>query len=174
MIANMISFGISKKYQPIPLYRALLQQDHVHLPEPGTRAPGDAWKACDIMKHDFNSISPDSSVEIASRLIADSQERCFLVGNNRSYSGLVTRDGIEQALRTGMGESSIGPFLIKDAPHTHPDHSLEVVLKRLSESPGLVPVLSRIDVHHVEGVITPQTLIDLLHKAEQSPSLSRP
>jgi len=174
MIANMISFGISKKYQPVPLYRALLQQDNVHLPEPGTRALADAWKACDIMKRDFNSISPDSSVEVASRLITDSRERCFLVGINRSYSGLVTRDGIEQAIRTGMGEASISSLLIKNAPHTHPDHSLEVVLKRMSQSPGLVPVLNRIDVHHVEGVITPQTLMDFLRKAEQSPSLGQP
>ena len=36
MIANMISFLISRQYQPIPLYRALLQQDHVHIPKPGS------------------------------------------------------------------------------------------------------------------------------------------
>jgi CIC family chloride channel protein len=168
MIANMISFGISKKYQPIPLYHALLQQDHVHLPEPGTRAPADTWKARDIMRGEFKSISPDSSVEIASRLIADSKERCFLVGNNGSYLGLITRNGIEQALRTGMGDVPISSLLIKDAAHVHPDHSFELVLKRLSESPGLLPVLSRTDVNHVDGVITQQTLIDFLRKAEQT------
>jgi CIC family chloride channel protein len=32
MVANMISFIISKQYQPTPVYHALLQQDNVHLP----------------------------------------------------------------------------------------------------------------------------------------------
>lgn len=32
MVANMLSFMISKQYQPTPVYHALLQQDHVHLP----------------------------------------------------------------------------------------------------------------------------------------------
>jgi CIC family chloride channel protein len=32
MVANMLSFAISKRYQPTPVYHALLQQDDVHLP----------------------------------------------------------------------------------------------------------------------------------------------
>ena len=36
MVANMISYLISRRYQPVPLYRALLEQDGVHMPLPGT------------------------------------------------------------------------------------------------------------------------------------------
>jgi CIC family chloride channel protein len=49
MIANMISLLISRQYQPIPLYRALLQQDKVHLPEPGTRLASGSWQTRDVM-----------------------------------------------------------------------------------------------------------------------------
>jgi CIC family chloride channel protein len=32
MVANMLSFMISRQYQPTPVYHALLLQDQVHLP----------------------------------------------------------------------------------------------------------------------------------------------
>jgi CIC family chloride channel protein len=35
MVANWLSFAISRRYQPVPVYRALLQQDQVQLPEHG-------------------------------------------------------------------------------------------------------------------------------------------
>jgi len=141
--------------------------------QPSGRPLADAWRARDIMSREFRSISPDSSVEIASRFISDSKDPCFLVGNNRTYSGLVTRDRIEQALQSGMGETSVASLLISDAAHVHPDHSVELVLKRLAEDPGLLPVLSRMDVHLLEGVITPQTLIDFLQRAVQGTSMGQ-
>ena len=49
MVANMLSFVISRHYQPVPVYHALLRQDGVHLPSAATstqaiganRRPGD-------------------------------------------------------------------------------------------------------------------------------------
>ncbi|MCU1383474.1 MAG: Cl-channel, voltage gated [Acidobacteria bacterium] len=38
MVANMLSFMISKHYQPAPVYHSLLEQDGVHLPAPAWRA----------------------------------------------------------------------------------------------------------------------------------------
>lgn len=168
MIANMISFLISKRYQPVPLYRALLQQDHVHLPEASARISVGTWQASDVMAREFTSIPPDSSIENASQFIAHANGQCFLVGLNGSYSGLVTRDRIEQALRSGMADAPVISLVITDSAHAHPDHSLELVLKRLTQNPGMLPVVSRVDVHHVEGVITSQTLIEFVQKRGQS------
>jgi CIC family chloride channel protein len=39
MVANMLSFAISKHYQPVPVYHALLRQDDVHLPSRHDAAP---------------------------------------------------------------------------------------------------------------------------------------
>jgi CIC family chloride channel protein len=32
MVANLLSFAISRRYQPTPLYQALLEQDGIALP----------------------------------------------------------------------------------------------------------------------------------------------
>ena len=47
----------------------------------------------------------------------------------------------------------------------HPDHQLELVLERLGKNPGILPVVSRNEVRHVVGVITPQRLIQFLQEA---------
>jgi hypothetical protein len=46
----------------------------------------------------------------------------------------------------------------------HPDHPLERVLDRLAMNPGILPVVSRADVRHVQGVITPQIMTSFLKK----------
>jgi CIC family chloride channel protein len=38
MVANLLSFVISRHYQPAPVYHALLQQDGIHLPTAPVRA----------------------------------------------------------------------------------------------------------------------------------------
>src|SRR6185295_16915571 len=49
MVANMLSFMISKHYQPVPVYQALLHQDHIHLPTSESRATSPRWTAADVM-----------------------------------------------------------------------------------------------------------------------------
>ncbi len=164
MIANMISFVISKQYQPLPLYHALLEQDHVHLPQPGTRLPTGVWRARDIMTREFTLIPPDRSIQQAAVDTAKTDTHSFLVGSDGVYSGLVTREQIESALKSGDGEAAIQTIVSDNCAHTHPDHPLELVLDRLAKNPGLLPVVSRSQVNRVEGVITPQTLVQFVQE----------
>ncbi len=165
MIANMISYLISARYQPMPLYHALLQQEHVHLPAaPGIRVPAGAWRASDIMLRDFPFIPPDVSIEQAAEVAPSSDANGFLVGDKGVYSGLVMRDHIQKALRSGAAKAPIASIVTTDHAHVHPDHSIELVLDRLAKSPGLLPVVSRNQVNRVEGVITPQTVIQFVQR----------
>jgi CIC family chloride channel protein len=49
MITNMLSFIISRRFQPTPVYHALLEQNHIYMPGPETRFGAVAWRARDIM-----------------------------------------------------------------------------------------------------------------------------
>ena len=161
MIANMISLAISKRFQPVPLYHALLHQDHVYLPDARTRMPA-IWRARDIMVPNTVFISPDQLVAEASKIAAKTDAKSFVVGGDGFSAGLITRDQIEEAVRLGRGTASLDSILIKDYPHVYPDQPLEVVIEQLGKSPGLLPVVRRGDVRGVEGVITPQRLIEFL------------
>ena len=63
-----------------------------------------------------------------------------------------------------MADSPIAALLVRDFAHVHPDHPLELVLERLGKNPGILPVVSRNEVRHVQGVITPQMMIQFLQK----------
>ena len=86
------------------------------------------------------------------------------MGSDGLYSGIVTRQQIELAHQSGMANATI-TSLLRDCAHVHPDHQLELVLQRLENNPGILPVVSRSEVRQVVGVITPQRMIQFLREA---------
>jgi CIC family chloride channel protein len=167
MIANMLSFMISRRYQPKPVYHALLEQDHVHLPGPASRIAGGMWRARDIMTPDVPLVPSDSSVEEAWKLATGSGMRCVPVGSDQMLHGLVTCEALEQAVGSGRTTELITSLFLPEWQHVHPDQPLELVLERLKQNPGILPVLSRNPIHHVEGFITPDSLMQFLQHAWQ-------
>ncbi len=166
MIANMLSFLISRRYQPRAVYHALLDQDHVHLPQSGGRAAASRL-ARDIMTHNLTFIPPERSVEGAWKLIAGNQAKCFLVGSQEMLAGLVTRQSLEEAMQSGRASDPVTSLLVRVWTHVHPDHPLELALERFRQNPGLLPVLSRGGTHRVEGAITLETIMQYVETNPQ-------
>jgi CIC family chloride channel protein len=164
MVANMISYLISKRYQPVPLYRALLEQDNVHLPQSGTGPVNALWRARDVMTQDFTLVSPNNSILLASGIATQTNAQSLPVGSDGIYLGLVTRGQIERALSSGAANASIASIVTDDCAHVHPDHPLELVLERLAKNPGLLPVVSRSQTNRVEGMITQETVVQFVQK----------
>jgi predicted transcriptional regulator len=160
----MISYLISKRYQPVPLYRALLEQDDVHMPLAGTRQTTDHWQAREVMTQEFTLVSPDSSIQLASGIVVKTNAESLPIGSNGVFSGLVTRDQIERALTSGAANDAVGTIVTDNCAHVHPDHPFDLVLDRLARNPGLLPVVSRIQVNRLEGVITPQSVLQFLQR----------
>src|SRR5262249_10740179 len=107
MISNLVSFYVSYKLQPTPIYEAVAHQLGIHLPSAATR---------------------------------------------QSLAHL----RVGAAMRPSGGAAlTITPHSDHDFPHVHADHGLDVALHRMGSS-GLktLPVVSRNDVSHIEGVIT--------------------
>ncbi len=101
MVANMISFVISRQFQPTRLYHALLEQDDVHLPASVSATACTVWRALDVMTPDFKMIPSSSSAATAWEMIERSSENAFLVGDEGEVAGIITRDRIEREIRVG-------------------------------------------------------------------------
>jgi CIC family chloride channel protein len=170
MIANMVSFAISKHYQPTSLYHALLQQDDVHMPTPGARIPAGSWRALDVMSRDFTMVPPNVTSKNALQMLEKSSLQSLLVGDNGLYVGLVQRGRLEESVNNGEAEAPIGDLVLVDCAHAHPDHPLEVALERLGKNPGVLPVVSRKQIREVLGIITPQTVMQFLQKTWDEPA----
>ena len=159
MVANLLSFMISKHYQPAPVYHALLHQDGVHLPSPATTATGDGTLARHVMRTDMTFISPDRSVDEALIWAAEHAAPAYLVGSPERLVGVVTRRQLEALKETGRAADRLDALAHDGFAHAHADHPIDVVLERLADSDGLLPILSRTEGTRVEGVITAESLL---------------
>jgi CIC family chloride channel protein len=160
MVANMLSFVISRHYQPVPVYHALLRQDGVHLPSPATSAQASVRTAGQVMSTDVRFLPPDMSVAHAWRGVQERDDAAYLVGTRDRLLGTLTRDQLEDLQATERASDPISSVVDEAFVHAHPDHPIDVVLDRLSESGGVLPVVSRTQARRVEGVITHDSLLN--------------
>ena len=86
--------------------------------------------------------------------------RHYLVGTRDRFAGVVTREQLEGLNASGRANDPLSAVVANPFVHAHPDHSIDVVLERLSESDGFLPVVSRTAVQRVEGVITRASVLD--------------
>jgi len=153
MVANLLSFVISRRYQPVPVYDALLRQDRIHLPSAAARGSV-GWTAADVMNADAPFLAAETLIDAACRAIGLDERHAYLVGTPENVLGTVTLEQLKSALDSGRGRDSVATVADKTFAHVHPDHPLDVVMERLAESHGLLPVVSRAESGRVEGVIT--------------------
>jgi CIC family chloride channel protein len=160
MVANMLSFVISKRYQPVPIYHALLHQDGIHLPS-AAQAVMAGRTARHVMRSATSFIPPHVSLHEAWHQMRERDEPAYLVGTTDHLLGVVTREQIERSHESENAQAPIASVVDRDFVHVHPDHPLDVVLDRLSETDGLLPVVSRTDVTRVEGVVTADSIVGI-------------
>jgi CIC family chloride channel protein len=161
MIANLLSFAISKRFQPKPVYHALLEQNRVYLPGAETRVPSNGTRARDIMTQNVAFIPESMTALEAWKIVDDDKATTFLVGARDHLLGTVTRDKLEQALEAGQGADSIRLFATKNFQYLHADQPLELVLERFGGNSDLLPVISRQGAK-VEGVVTLNAVLEFI------------
>ncbi len=164
MVANLLSYMISARFQSKPLYHALLEQDQIHLPGPASRFAGGTHRAEQLMVRNPLFIPPESSLEQAAAMIADDPAHCFIVGDEGSIVGLVLRQRILESVASGDGGVCVTSLLAPAWEHVHPDHPLDLAMERFRLSPGLLPVLDRQETRRVVGVITLDSILRFVQK----------
>jgi chloride channel protein, CIC family len=165
MVANLISFSISRRYLHFSLLHTLLHQDHIHLPEPGAKLAERVWLARDVMVPDASLIPAHEPVVHAWEALRASGRRAHLVGSKERLVGVVTLDRLAAAMDGGLSSEPVGSLVDEPMVHAHPDHPLDVVLARFADSPGLLPIVSRGDTERLEGVVTLEDAVRMMGHA---------
>jgi hypothetical protein len=99
-------------------------------------------------------LDSDISLQRAFTQLNGSPAEHLLVRMNPSGWSFISRSDLGRMIREGKGEMTLRSVLpIRQLPHLHPDHRLEIALRYVDQWP-LVPVLSRADNRKLEGVIS--------------------
>jgi CIC family chloride channel protein len=153
MIANMISFVISRVLQPEPIYEALALQEGVHLPTSESREESAGVRVGEIMDREAEPLPPDAGVDRARAFLGQANVRSWPVGIAPRVDGVVTLEQVENADHVLTVRDLIDGQ--EDYPHAHSDQQVSHVLDRMrGEGIDTMPVVSRADIHELQGVVT--------------------
>jgi CBS domain-containing protein len=100
------------------------------------------------------------TVDQALRLAESSAADLFLVRLSPTGWNSVTKQQLRTMVTEGKSGASLASQLpILQIPYLHPDHPLETALRYADRWP-LVPVVSRADFRHLEGVISERDVLE--------------
>ena len=161
MIANLVSLFISSRLQRQPIYEALAVQDGIHLPTAEARQQHGQRRVVRVLRPATESLPADITVQEALQRVRASKFRTWLITNQRGVVGLISLSALERAAReddTRKLNVMVDPLIF---PHVHADQGLDLALDRMgSNHVEILPVVSRADVHKLEGIVTLRDVLD--------------
>jgi len=162
MISNLVSFFISSRLQRQPIYEVLARQDGIHLPSAETRQQQGQRQVIHAMRAATELLAARMTVGEALEKTQFSQFHSWPLIDERGVLGIVSRRSLQHALAEGAAARPLTELVDSlDFPHVHGDQSLHFALDRMGAAQvDVLPVVSRADVHKLEGIVTLQDVLD--------------
>ncbi len=157
MVANLVSFWISRHLQREGTYESLSLQDGVHLPRRETRYILENIHVENAMIRDVVMLEDHLTVEEAIQRIRDLDITGYpMVDRTKHLTGMVSTWDLKRAVAQGNEKTPIKEVgTTSYVAHAHPDQTLDVVLHKLgSRDISRLPVVNREDPRKLEGIIT--------------------
>ena len=165
MISNLVSFFISSRFQREPIYEVLARQDGVHLPSAHSRSLEGHRQVFQCMKPAKETLSALLTLQQASENTRLDSLHTWPVLDDSGVIGVLDSNTLQKALADGPPTRRIRDLVEPGSfPHVHADQPLPLALERMGATQlDLLPVVSRANVHKLEGVITLQDILDAYH-----------
>jgi CIC family chloride channel protein len=153
MIANMISYAVAEVLHHEPLFDVLARQDGVRLPRKEDRQLQTLSNA-EAMRTPAIVLDAREPVNSALNRIPASGSEAFVVTDDNSLAGVVTRAALKQAATGESGSQPVGLIAVLHEQYlAYPDESLAHSLEKLRRGAVLLPVVSRVQPDHLLGVL---------------------
>jgi len=162
MIANLVSLFISSRLQRQPIYDALAVQDGVHLPKAEARHRHRERQVIRLMRPATELLSSELTISDALVRIRSGEFRTCLVTDRHELVGVINVSTLARAASEGLDTRKLGEFVRGPVfPHIHPDQGFDLALERMGANQlDILPVVSRADVHKLEGIVTLRGVLD--------------
>jgi CIC family chloride channel protein len=162
MIANLVSLFISSRLQRQPIYDALAVQDGMHLPKAAMHQRQHERQITSVMRPSAKLLSSELTVARALEQIRSDEARSWLVTDRQRLVGVIDLSTLTRVVAEGLDTRTLGEVLGGVAfPHVHADQGFELALERMGANQlEILPVVSRADVHELEGIVTLRDILD--------------
>ncbi|MFL6332488.1 MAG: chloride channel protein [Pyrinomonadaceae bacterium] len=157
MIANMTAYGLARRWRPVPIYEALLEQDGIHLPHPrgAVKHALEVLRVAEAMTRDAVKLPADMAVETALKQVGAHGFSSYpVVEDGDRYVGLVSEARLLRTLAEGGGGRPVRE-LAERGEHVFPDQPLVRAVVRMNHSGARqLAVLARGDEQRLVGLLT--------------------
>jgi CIC family chloride channel protein len=183
MISNLISYYISYKLQPEPIYEALQHQDGLHLPS-GLRDRQGMLAVRDAAVNPPHLLTQHERFDDALQFL-NRDRNAWPVVDGEILLGMVTLPQAQEKVAAGRGTEELGAILTahlprellesENFPHVHMDHPLDVALRRMAQAKwNALPVVSRANVRELQAVVTLNSILEAYGFGEGKPRAKTP
>jgi predicted transcriptional regulator len=110
------------------------------------------------------------TIQDALEKVRDSRLEALPLSNERGVAGIVKLATLDKAAADGDSNKKLSDLIEgEEFPHLHADQSLTVALERMGAAGvDALPVVSRADVHKLEGIVALQDVMRLYGFAAQN------
>lgn len=160
IIANIIAYVISRTLQPVPILDLLSRQDGLNLPSLEEQREEGVLRVEDAMLPTPQLIlgSGESASQAAKRTNS-AEADLFLIRMTLSGWSSVTQKQLDRFLSDGKHDQSLASLCKDVLPVLYPDVPLDMALRHVHRA-ELIPVVSRLDRHKLEGVISRDAVLN--------------
>ncbi|MGA8493488.1 MAG: chloride channel protein [Terriglobales bacterium] len=161
IVANTFAYVISRALQPTAIFDVLTRQDGLDLPSMEEQREENILRVEDAMRAPAAPVlDAEQPLENVLRQIDESSADNFLVRLHPSGWSHISKQEIRTKVNEGKGAVTLRSVLpMRQLPFLHPDYPLDMALRYANQWP-LVPVVSRADLHKLEGVISERDILN--------------
>ncbi|HEV2379869.1 MAG TPA: chloride channel protein [Terriglobia bacterium] len=162
MISNLVSYLISSRLQPQPIYEALALQDGIHLPSAESSHRQVERDVAKVMRAATEVLPTEMTVHEALERARSSELNAWPVTDERGVVGVIGLAELEQALVVSEGTSLLRDLIDpRHFPHVHADQPLHLALERMGAARlDALPVVSRANIQHLEGIVVRSDILN--------------
>ena len=168
MIANLISYFISSRLQPEPIYEALQHQDGIRLPV-GAGHREEPLTVDQAYRAGVPSLLAETLVSDAAARV-DRAVGAWPVVDDGGLRGMLTAERLDEAVKLGRGGETVANLvpapgaavMLNDEnfPHVHTDHPVDLAMRRLADTGWkALPVVSRDNIRGLLGTISLEDVV---------------
>jgi len=160
MIANLVSLFLASRLQHQPIYEALAVQDGIHLPSAEARQRQNLRRVKRVMRPPSQVLPAEIGIGEALQRVRATGLRSWLITDRQGVIGVMNLETLVQHAAENSGRR-LAEVIPEEFPHVHSDQGLDLALERMGANHlEILPVVSRADVHQLEGVVTLRDVLE--------------
>ena len=164
IIANMIAYFISRRYQKVALFDFLARQDGFYLPSIEQMREQNTLRVEDAMRPGAAIVLGDGDSAELLREAEASKSSQFLVWRRADGWRAISQEELrQQAVAESAGASTNEVSGRGPLPQLYPDQPLDEALRLMGNWP-VVPVVNRANLEKLEGILSLDDILEAYRK----------